>query len=265
MRILGVDTALANASVALVDDGELLTEEILGTAKEVNGGAMRQLQGNHAEIILPLIELVLRNARITLADLSGIAVSIGPGSFTGLRIGLATVKGIAYDWRVPVVGISTLRANAARVTNFDGLICSLLDAHKGEVYMSLFRRSGENLARITTDTVTSINCAIDAMHNHHSCAADGASLLVIGDGAKTYEKLLSDAFGATALLSASENYPSVASGIAMIAHSRMITQSVEDVGTLAPVYLRRPAAETKNNQSNLLKILAETSLTKIIA
>ncbi len=265
MRILGVDSATANASVALVDDGELLAEEVLVTTKEVNAAAAPQLRGNHAEIILPLIESVLSKARLTVTDLAGIAVSIGPGSFTGLRIGLATVKGVAYDSGVPVVGISTLHANAARVTNFDGLICSMLDARKGEVYMSLFRRSGENLTRITTDTVMSINYAIDAMRNHHSCAADGASLLVVGDGAKAYEKLLSDSFGTTALLSASENYPSVASRIAIIAHSRIMTQSVEDVGTLAPVYLRRAEAENKNNQSNLLKILAETSLTKIIA
>ena len=128
MRILGVDTATSTASVALIEDGRLVAEEVHSSRGSANQSQTVNSRVNHAEIILPLIEAALRKAAASLRDLSGLAVSIGPGSFTGLRIGLSTVKGLAYGLDIPVVGISTLLANAARVNDFDGLICSFLDA-----------------------------------------------------------------------------------------------------------------------------------------
>src|SRR5688500_8214116 len=92
MRILGIDTAIPTASVALIQDGELLAEEIhTRPAKDKNGSGFQPF-GNHAEVVLTLIESLFEKAQITVQRLSGIAVSIGPGSFTGLRIGLATAK-----------------------------------------------------------------------------------------------------------------------------------------------------------------------------
>ncbi len=244
MRILGIDSATSSASVALVDDENLLGEEIRDNRAEGKNGAARSAKGNHAEIILPLIQSVLSRARMDAADLSGIGVSIGPGSFTGLRIGLATVKGIAYDWGLPVVGISTLEANAARVTGFNGLVCSMLDARKGEVYVSLFRSSAEKFTRLTTEVVTSINSAIDLVQNYYG-AAEGASLAIVGDGAQAYEELLFNSFGVKVLLSAGNDYPTVASQVARFARQRIMTRTLDDVGTLVPVYLRRPEAESK--------------------
>ncbi|HEY3166171.1 MAG TPA: tRNA (adenosine(37)-N6)-threonylcarbamoyltransferase complex dimerization subunit type 1 TsaB, partial [Candidatus Binatia bacterium] len=147
MRILGIDTATAAASVALIEDGKLVAEEIQSKTGKSSDREMGQRRGNHAEIVLPLIQSVLGKTRTTAADLSGIGISIGPGSFTGLRIGLATAKGIAYECGLPLVGVSTLQANAARVTGFDGIVCSLLDARKSEVYFALFRRIGADFER----------------------------------------------------------------------------------------------------------------------
>ena len=93
MRILGIDTAIPTASVALIQDGELLAEEIHHGQSSATTAPGLQPIGNHAEVVLPLIESVFEKAQITVQQLSGIAVSIGPGSFTGLRIGLATAKG----------------------------------------------------------------------------------------------------------------------------------------------------------------------------
>jgi tRNA threonylcarbamoyladenosine biosynthesis protein TsaB len=244
MRILGIDTATSSASAALVDDENLIGEEIWDNRALCKNGAARSAKGTHAEIILPLIQSVLSTARIDTADLSGIGVSIGPGSFTGLRIGLATIKGIAYDWGLPVVGISTLQANAARVTSFNGLVCSMLDARKGEVYWSLFRSSGEKFTRLTTESVTSISSAIDRVQNYY-CAADGASLVIVGDGAKAYKKLLFNSFGTNVLLSTGNDYPTVAAQVARFARQRIMTHTLDDVGALVPVYLRRPEAESK--------------------
>ncbi|HET8564449.1 MAG TPA: tRNA (adenosine(37)-N6)-threonylcarbamoyltransferase complex dimerization subunit type 1 TsaB, partial [Candidatus Binatia bacterium] len=115
MRILGIDTASTNASAALLEDGRVIADEIrLDDVASRYAGRMPA--PHHAEIILPLIDAVLRKGGTSIEEISGIAVSIGPGSFTGLRIGLSTVKGLAYGCAVPVVGVSTLLANAARVT-----------------------------------------------------------------------------------------------------------------------------------------------------
>jgi tRNA threonylcarbamoyladenosine biosynthesis protein TsaB len=129
MRIIGVDTATTTASVALIDNGLLISEKVYPSHKSA-GNAPGFNQSNHAEIIIPLIESLFETTNILLQDVTGFALSIGPGSFTGLRIGLSTVKGLAYGWRIPVVGVSTLMAYAARVTDHDGLICSPLYSKK---------------------------------------------------------------------------------------------------------------------------------------
>jgi len=243
MRILGIDTAIPTASVALIQDGELLAEEIhTRPAKDKNGSGFQPF-GNHAEVVLTLIESLFEKAQITVQRLSGIAVSIGPGSFTGLRIGLATAKGIAYESGVPLVGISTLHANAARVNHFEGIIASLLDARKSELYLALFRRDGGTTTRLTSDSLLSLDSAVELVRQY--CVGSSGELLLVGDGAKAYEPRWIDALGLSARTSGGACYPSIASQVAMLASQRFVSSSLDDVGTLTPVYLRLPEAENK--------------------
>src|SRR5262245_13154990 len=241
MRILGIDTATPTASVALVEDGQLVVEDFSGRIKGWENSSA-QTKGNHAEIILPLIRALLSQAGIALNDLSGIAVSIGPGSFTGLRIALATVKGIAYDSGLPVVGVSTLLANAARVNDADGVVCSLLDARKQEVYAALFRRSGESLNRLSPDAVMAIRLAIELI-----LRAGAKHYVIIGNGAIAYKKLLLDSLGGSARISAGDEYKSVAAQVAELAWGRFLTATTDDLGALVPLYLRASEAESKRN------------------
>ena len=239
MRILGIDTAIPTASVALVEDGELLIEETCSEARSDNRpGPM----GHHAEVILPLIQSVFDKSEIAFHDLSGIGVSIGPGSFTGLRIGLATAKGMAYESNLPLVGVSTLHAIAARVLAFDGLIASMLDARKGEVYLALFRRSQDNFMRLTPDAVLSVKSAIGLVRDYQ---IEGASALLIGSGAKAHEHRLSESLGPSAQITAGACYSSVAAQVALLATARFDSGAVDDLGALAPVYLRVAEAESK--------------------
>lgn len=127
MRILGVDTSTWTASTAIVDREQIVAEDFY--PRERNAGRSGP-KANHSEIILPLVDSVLKRAGIGLLDVAGIAISVGPGSFTGIRIGLSTVKGLVYGTDIPACGISTLQAIAARVSDFDGVVCSLLDARK---------------------------------------------------------------------------------------------------------------------------------------
>ena len=229
MRILGIDTATAAASVALIEDGKLVAEEIQSKTGKSSDGEMAQRRGNHAEIVLPLIQSLLGKTRTSAADLSGIAISIGPGSFTGLRIGLAT-----------------LQANAARVTGFDGIICSLLDARKSEVYFALFRRIGADFERLTEDAMTSIDSALDQVRN---CAA-GSSLRFIGDGARAYENILTRHFGGFTKI-VNDGCSSVAAQVAGLAEGRFHAKKTDDLAMLLPVYLRTSEAETKHRQCAL--------------
>jgi tRNA threonylcarbamoyladenosine biosynthesis protein TsaB len=235
MRILGVDTATPTASVALIEDGELAAEEIYppsATAKSAN----------HAEIILPLVDAVLSRRGITLSELSGLALSIGPGSFTGLRIGLSTIQGLAYGSAIPVVGVSTLLANASRASEWEGLICSLLDARKKEVYASLFRKSGSKLNRLTEDFVAPAQSMIEAVQRVGASAA----CLFVGDGCKVYRRLLSDTLGIQAhFWGAADSSPSVACAVARLSEERFRSNDVDSLATLTPVYLRPSEAENR--------------------
>ncbi|OLC69775.1 MAG: tRNA (adenosine(37)-N6)-threonylcarbamoyltransferase complex dimerization subunit type 1 TsaB [Deltaproteobacteria bacterium 13_1_40CM_4_54_4] len=230
MRILGVDTATSTASVALIEDGRLVAEEVHSSRGSANQSQTVNSRVNHAEIILPLIEAALRKAAASLRDLSGFVVSIGLGSFTGLRIGLSTVKGLAYGLDIPVVGISTLLA---------GLICSFLDARKKEIYAALFRRNGDALTRLTEDRVAGASEVIELAEE----LAGAASCLFIGDGSTSYEKLLMDALGNRALWRADDSYPSLASAVARLSETRFQETQEVNLGSLVPVYLRSSEAE----------------------
>jgi tRNA threonylcarbamoyladenosine biosynthesis protein TsaB len=243
MRILGIDTALSTASAALIEDGQLVAEKTHSNRASLDRAAVIGPKANHAEIILPLIEAVLHQATLSLRDLSGFAVSIGPGSFTGLRIGLSTIKGLAYGLGVPVVGVSTLLANAARVDDFDGLICSFLDARKKEVYAALFRRSGESLTRVTEDVAAGVPAVIGLVGE----LSGAAPCLVIGDGAITYGKLFTDELGKRVRLSAGDLYSSLASAVARLSEDQIRQADGSDLGSLVPVYLRASEAELKRN------------------
>ena len=240
MIILGLDTATPTASVALVEDAKLIAEEFYHKSKRPEADFPAHARGNHAEIVLPLIQSILDRAHISLKSLSGLAVSIGPGAFTGLRIALATVKGIAYDWRLPVVGVSTLHANAARVRDYEGVIGSLLDARKREVYAAIFLRQGQTLTSLSEERVCSIDSAIESLRD-----LGAANPVVIGDGAKAYEPLLVQAFGAAVRISAGDEFGSVAAEVAALSWRRFAQHGSDDLASLAPVYLRSSEAENK--------------------
>ena len=246
MRILGIDSASQSASVALIED-EVLIDEQTWNKHSANARGSDSL-GHCAETVIPLINSLLEKRHLTLADLSAIAVSIGPGSFTGLRVGLATAKGIAYSGGLPLIGISTLLALAAGVKNFDGIICCLLDARKNEVYMGLFRRAGDVLSRLTDDALFPIDTAIEWIRRN--LAETSTDLLcVIGDAGEVHRQELISAFDGKMVLNSDHDDTSVAQQVALLARERL-GESLDDLGSLVPVYLRRPQAEVRKLHVN---------------
>ena len=145
MKILAVDSTATTASVAITEDELLLAEYTIS-----NGNT-------HSETILPMIEASLNTLGLSVSDVDIFACSAGPGSFTGVRIGAATVKGLAFGSQKPCVAVSTLEALAYNLVGVKGLICPVMNARRSQVYTALFESDGENLTRISDDDAISIS------------------------------------------------------------------------------------------------------------
>ena len=231
MRILGLDTATSLSSVALLEDGQLSAEATF--PPQSPNGVTVSAKSNHSETVLPLIQSVLEIAHRRLSDIDAIAVSIGPGSFTGLRIGLALVKGIAYDCDLPVVGVSSLEAQATRVAELSGPICPLLDARKQEVYAALFDRHDGELVRCLPDQAV----AVSELGGLFGAISDRAAIVFVGNGANRYREQLMDLFDGRAQIIGESCGGSAAGAVARLAMARVAAVRATDLGQLVPLYL----------------------------
>ena len=164
MKILALDSSAVVASVALCDGERLLAEYTLN-----NGNT-------HSETLLPMVECLFRHLGVTAGDIDLFAVSSGPGSFTGVRIGAATLKGLAFASEKPCVGVSTLEALAENLVSLTGLICPVMNARRSQVYTALFRSDGQRLVRLMEDSALSITELDEIL------AAYGEEVLFCGDG-----------------------------------------------------------------------------------
>lgn len=173
MIILGVDSSATAASAAIIADGKLLSEVFSDTGL------------THSQTLLPMIDNCLKMAGISIDDINLIAVANGPGSFTGVRIGIATVKGIAFTNNIPCVEISTLESMAHNQVCFDGIICSVMDARCNQVYTALFESIDYcKVNRLSEDSAMSI----DELGN--IIAELDKKVIFVGDGADIcYNKL----------------------------------------------------------------------------
>ena len=238
MRLLGVDTSSSHASVAIVENGRLISEKWHGPEASITTSAARS-RNNHAVILLPLIDSALGGAALTLSDISGFAVAIGPGSFTGLRIGLSTVQGLAYGSGRSVIGVSTLHAIAARIKDFNGIICAILDARKNEVYAALFSRNACSLKRLTDDAVVSCERLGELLRQYNP----GQPILLTGDGTMAYGERLVVSLGSRVRVCQNETAPTVAAAVALLGEAHVARGAALPQASLSPHYVRPPEAE----------------------
>ncbi|HJY83076.1 MAG TPA: tRNA (adenosine(37)-N6)-threonylcarbamoyltransferase complex dimerization subunit type 1 TsaB [Candidatus Binatia bacterium] len=225
MLVLGIDTATRIASVGLVRDGQALDEESCLASS------------NHIETLLPLITKLLVRHGISLGDLYGIGVSIGPGSFTGLRIALSAVKGVAYALGQRVVGVPTLEALARVISAGEGNICPMLDARKGEVYAACFRRQQYGfLERLTPDYVCAPHVLLDRLTT---------PCLFLGDAVESYGGLILQCCGPAARLLPFATHHPRGAVVARMAWERLCRGESDDLSALVPCYVRKPDAEFK--------------------
>jgi len=163
MKILAFESSAKAASVAVAEGGRLL------------GQSFQNCGLTHSRTLLPMAEDLLRNMDLSLAAMDAFAVSVGPGSFTGLRIGVAAVKGLAWGLERPCYGVSTLEAMAHLIPE-DGCICPVMDARRNQVYNAQFQRNGGQLTRLTPDRAISLEDLAGALSDRQ--------VLLIGDGAE---------------------------------------------------------------------------------
>ena len=244
-EVIGIDTASGAASVALVENGLLLSEKTDLRCESARDAIRRGGKSNRAETLLPLIELLFESTGVSLQDITGLALSIGPGSFTGLRIGLSTVKGLAYGWQIPVVGVSTLFAHAARVTDYEGLICVLLDARKNEVYAAVFRKTADIVNRVTEDAVASAANVVEMVRGLQS-----SPLPVRRRRCRRLQTFVPGIAGVC--LPETTNYPGRLPRLRAPRRGSFSVQRVDDLGALIPLMFVRRKPSSRG--SSLLSI-----------
>lgn len=167
--LLGIDTSGKTASVALCKEDKVLAQTTVYTSL------------THSQVILPICNDVLKNAGVELSDVDGIAVAMGPGSYTGLRIGISAVKAICFAQNKPCIGISTLEGLANNVSLHKGIICAVMAARLDLVYCALFESDGCKAKRLTSDEIVSIADLIVRLEEYND------SIAVVGDAADKLE------------------------------------------------------------------------------
>ena len=221
MKILGVDTSTPIGSVGLIDGENFVGEHSLNIEKA------------HSSRLMPAIDQILSWANLTVQELDACAVGVGPGSFTGVRIGVGAVKTLCYAIRKPIVGVSTLAAIADNLRYTNGLICPILDARRNEIYGAIFH-GGERLERKSDDLCVPMEAFLDRV-------SDPA--VFVGDGLRRYTDAILNRFGKNVIFaSATFNAPR-GSNIARLGYERLLSGHSDDYFSLTPNYVRNQPTE----------------------
>lgn len=227
MIILAIDTSAITASVSLFDGDKIIGEFFTNTGL------------THSQTVMPMLESLLKNAQMDINDVDAFAVNVGPGSFTGLRIGVACVKGLAMALNKPCIPVSTLECIAYNGMDFDGILCSVMDARCGQVYNALFKSENGKLLRLCDDRAITIEQLKNELENTEE------KIYLLGDGAFVSKKILTDT---KYIVPSVQNIYQKASSTAICAYN---SQNFTDAEKIMPLYLRLPQAQRElNNKLN---------------
>lgn len=244
MIILGLDTATPIASAAIIEHDRVLADCRVA-AEPPESSARPAPTANHSQVLLPLIQSVLDRAGLAFGDLSAIVVTVGPGSFTGIRVGLSTAKGLAYGTGLAVTGVSTLAAMSRCVADVEGLVVPVIDARKGEVYTAVFKHRGGACSRCMEDSLILAGDFVDELRRRDL----GQCLIVPANGSLKVADSLVQRLGVNASLLSDGASMSVAAGAALAGATAIANGVVGLAADLAPVYLQPTSAETQRNNS----------------
>lgn len=231
---MGLESSGKIASVAMIEDGEIIGEYML------NAGI------THSQTFLPLVDHLLQMTKISLKEIGGIAVSQGPGSYTGLRIGIATAKGLALAHRLPVVGISTLEGLAQNIVDFSGRIFTLMFARAQEVYFAEFQACQDRLKLLTEPKVMVLAQVLDQIKK---AGQSQDRIGLVGDGFYQFEAEFRGKLDPQLVyIPAKRRHQVSAASIALLGQEKLLKGQGIPGDQLVPSYLKKTQAERECSQ-----------------
>ncbi len=225
MKILAIECSAGPASVAIVENGKIL------------GSSFINVKLTHSQTLMPMIENLLASCLLTVDDIEGYAVAAGPGSFTGIRIGISAVKGLAIAKNLPCVPVSTLEAMAYPFKNTDALVCAVMDARCNQVYNALFKIKNGEITRLCDDRALmceELKCELMEKYGEES-------IIVCGDGSDLFYSYIKDFKNSQ--IACEQNKFQNARGVGLLAEEEFASGNTVSSNQLLPVYLRLPQAE----------------------
>jgi tRNA threonylcarbamoyladenosine biosynthesis protein TsaB len=227
MKVLALESSSAVASAAIVDEHKLVAECILNHKK------------THSQKLLPMVEKVLDSAELRVQDIDAFAVAYGPGSFTGLRIGVCTVKALAQAFNKPVIGVSTLDGLAYNMACATGLICPIMDARRDQVYTSIYKWDCHGLHRLDEYMAIPVNNLVDMLKKWDKPVS------FCGDGVFVYRDVVQEEMKDRAIFAPPTHVMQRASSIAWLGLKKVLKGCTQNYWELQPFYLRKSQAEQK--------------------
>lgn len=223
MNIFGIDTCCMVATAAVMADDRLVAQAIQNNKK------------THSQRIMPMIEQMLFQAELSLTDMDCFAAAVGPGSFTGVRIGVATAKALAHATGKPCIAVSTLHALANNLAHFDGIICPIMDARRNQVYNALF--NGGDVTRITDDRALSIDELLEELKSRKE------KIIFSGDGVAVFEEKIKAELKDRVVIAQRMQRMNLAASVTEIGYKMYLDGKIVTYGELVPQYLRLSQAE----------------------
>ena len=228
MKVLGIETSGNLGGFAVADDERIVAE------------AAANVSGRHLERGLELMGGVLADAGLSVDDLDGVAVSLGPGSFTGLRIGLALAKGLCFGRGLPLVGVPTLDCLADALASTGGMILPVKDARRGEVYFAVYRVRAGEAVRMSPYRALSPDLLIDEIKKGDSALFP---LFLVGDALARYGDVFRSALGSRVTLAPEDLWEVRPARVAARGLGLLAAGCAADLDTLEPIYVRASEAE----------------------
>ena len=229
MKILAIETSAKAVSAAVAENGKILCAGYQDTGL------------THSRTLMPIVEGILKNTELTLAQMDAIAVAVGPGSFTGIRIGVAAAKGLAFGADKPVIAVSTLAAMARNVAFCDGLLICAMDARRQQVYNALFDAKNGCLTRLCEDRAIALADLLEEGKDNPR------PKIVVGDGGRLCQSYL-EANGVPCRLAPPHLLMQNAMSVALAAEELAAEGGLLTSQELEPVYLRPPHADLPNRK-----------------
>ncbi len=234
MKILAIECSAGPASVAICENGKIL------------GNSFINVKLTHSQTLMPMIENLLSSCLLSVENIEGVAVSAGPGSFTGIRIGISLVKGLCIAKNIPCVAVSTLEAMAMPFKNTDCLVCAVMDARCNQVYNALFKIKNGEITRLCEDRALMCEELKQELLNDFA----KENIIVCGDGSDLFYPYIENLKNSSK--ANEQNKYQNATGVALLSEKEFISGNTISAEELLPVYLRLPQAERelKAKQSN---------------